>query len=109
VARLAGVYAALAVLGALLPVAAFLPWAVEHGADAPRFLSDLFANRVSSFFAWDVIVSGVVLVVFVLVQGARDRVSHRWLPILALCVAGVSCALPLFLCLRERARSANHG
>jgi hypothetical protein len=100
---LVGVYAALAVLGAALPLSAFVPWAVEHGFDVPLFVAELFANRISSFFAWDVIVSGVVLIVFVLVQGRRDGVPHRWLPIAALCVAGVSCGLPLFLMLRERA------
>jgi hypothetical protein len=106
---MAGVYATLAVLGALLPLSAFLPWVIEHGLDPARFLTDLFANRVASFFAWDVIVSGVVLLAFVIVQGARDHVPHRWLPIVALCVAGVSGALPLFLMLRERALRGRSG
>jgi hypothetical protein len=94
-------YAALAVVGAALPLAAFLPWLATNGFDVWRFVVDLFANRVSSFFALDVIVSALVLTVFVIVQGRRDRVAMRWLPIAATFLIGVSCWLPLFLCLRE--------
>jgi predicted exporter len=66
----------------------------------------MFANGVSSFFARDVIVSALVTTLFVIVQGARDGVRPLWLPIVATIVIGVSCGLPLFLALRERALSS---
>lgn len=100
---LIGTYSSLALLGAALPLAAFLPWIASNGPDTTRFLAELFANRVSSFFAFDVIVSAVVLTVFVVVQGRRDGVRPLWLPIAATFLIGVSCGLPLFLALRERA------
>ena len=100
----AAVYVALAVAGAAVPLAAFLPWLDAHGLDAGEFVAELFANRISTFFALDVIVSAVVLVVFVAAEGAR--VPGRWLAVVATFLIGVSCGLPLFLALRERARRA---
>lgn len=102
---LAGAYMVLAVPGALFPLAAFLPWLPAHGLDVPRFLADLFANPVSSFFALDVIISALVLTLFMIAQGRRDGVKPLWLPIAATFLIGVSCGLPLFLALREIALS----
>lgn len=99
----AATWMVLALLGALLPLTAFLPWLGAHGLDVPRFVVDLFVNPVSSFFALDVMISAIVLTAFVLMQGRRDGVRPLWLPIVATFLLGVSCGLPLFLALRERA------
>jgi len=63
----------------------------------------LFANRIGGFFGLDVLVSSVVLIRFVHAEGQRLGVRQLWLPILGLLTVGVSCALPLFLYLRESA------
>lgn len=97
------IYWALAAIGAVVPLIPFVPWLGAHGPDAPAFVADLFANRISSFFALDLIVSAIVLTIFILVQGARDRVAGRWWAVAATFGIGVSCGLPLFLALRERA------
>jgi hypothetical protein len=97
------IYWVLAAVGAVVPLIPFGPWILMHGLDGPHFLSDLFANRISSFFALDLIVSAIVLTVFIVIQGARDRVAGRWWAIAATFGIGVSCGLPLFLALRERA------
>jgi hypothetical protein len=99
----AGIYLVLAAIGALFPLAAFLPWLPAHGLDVPRFLADLFANPVSRFFALDVIISAIVLVMFIVVQGCRDGIGQLWLPVAATFLIGVSCGLPLFLAMREMA------
>jgi hypothetical protein len=96
------IYAALAVIGTLLPLSQFLPWLRDHGLDLPRFVAALFVNRISSFFALDVIVSAVVVIAFVVIQGRRDGVRHRWVPILATLLVGGSSGLPIFLAMRER-------
>ncbi|MGV3768914.1 MAG: DUF2834 domain-containing protein [Sphingobium phenoxybenzoativorans] len=98
---LAGIYMVLAALGALLPLAAFLPWLAIEGVNIPRFIAALFANPVSSFFALDVIVSAAVLTLFIIAQGKRDGVRPLWLPIAGTFLVGVSFGLPLFLALRE--------
>ena len=95
------VYFWLCVLGTLLPLSSFLPWVAEHGLDLPLFAAALFANPISSFAGWDLIVSGLVLFVFIAVEGGRLKVKPLWVPVVATLAVGVSLGLPLFLLLRE--------
>jgi hypothetical protein len=96
-------YFFLCILGIVLPYSQFIPWLVENGLNAPLFLHQLFANRISGFFVWDVLVSAVVAVEFIRLEGKRCGMRLLWLPILGILSVGVSCGLPLFLFLRERA------
>jgi hypothetical protein len=57
------IYLLLCVAGAVLPYWQFVPWVIENGFDVSLLLKQLFANRVSAFFATDVIVSSVVVFV----------------------------------------------
>ena len=95
-------YLLLCIAGTVLPYTEFVPFLREHGLDLPVFLEQLFATRISGFFAWDGIVSSLVLWTFVLVEGRRIGVRHLWAPIVANLAVGVSLGLPLFLYLRER-------
>ena len=95
-------YLLLAVLGAALPYSQFIPWLSVHGLNVPLLLAELFAGQVSAFFGLDVIVSALVLIVFIFHEGAQRRMRMLWLPVVATCLIGVSCGLPLFLYLRER-------
>ena len=97
------IYLFLAFLGAVLPYSQFIPWVMKNGLHLGFFLRQLFANRIGGFFGLDVLVSAVVLVRFVRVEGKRLRMRNLWLPIAGLCTIGVSFALPLFLYLREGA------
>jgi len=96
------VYLSLALIGTVLPYSQFLPWLAEHGPNIHLLLTELFSTQAGAFFGLDVLVSAVVLIAFILREGARRRVSILWLPIAATCLIGVSCGLPLFLYLRER-------
>ena len=96
------IYLALCVAGTVLPYSQFLPFLREHGLDLGLFVEQLFANRISAFFALDVTVSALVLWVLVLVEGRRAGVRHLWAPIAASLAVGVSLGLPLFLYQRER-------
>jgi hypothetical protein len=95
-------YLLLCIVGLAAPYAAFLPWLAEHGPNARLFVQNLFANRISAFFALDVVVSAVVLLRFVAVESHRLRLHSRWIILLATLLVGVSLGLPLFLYLRER-------
>jgi membrane associated rhomboid family serine protease len=95
-------YLALAVLGVLLPNAPFFRWVMDHGLDARQFVTDLFANGVSSFFGLDVVLSALVVCAFVLSEGRRLGLKRLWMPIAALFLVGVSLGLPLFLYQRQR-------
>ena len=50
------------VLGLLLPYSQFVPWLLEHGLNVALLVRELFGNRISAFFAMDVIVSAIVLI-----------------------------------------------
>lgn len=96
-------YLILCVLGAALPYSQFIPWLLENGLNEPLFVQQLFANRISTFFGLDVLVSAVVVVGFVRTESKRLGVRLIWLPILGVLAVGVSFGLPLFLYLRESA------
>ena len=94
-------YVILAVLGALLPLSAIVPWLAANGVAPDRFVAELFANRVSTFFALDVIVSAFALFVFVAAESRAGRLRRPWIPVLATLFVGVSFGLPLLLLLRN--------
>jgi hypothetical protein len=94
-------YLLLCFLGTILPYLFLVPFLREHGLDLRRLFEELFANRISSFFGMDVIVSSVCLWIFVFFEGRKSRVRKLWAPILASLTVGVSLDLPLFLYLRE--------
>ena len=89
------------VLGLLIPYTQFVPWVLEHGLNVTLFCRELFANRISAFFAMDVIVSAIVLIWFIQGEGKRLRVPFLWLPTVGTLVVGVSFGFPLFLYLRQ--------
>ena len=95
------VYLVCCVLGLILPYSQFVPWLFEHGLNLTLFFRELFANRISTFFATDVIISAIVLIWFIQSEGKRLRVRSLWLPTLGTLVVGVSFGFPLFLFLRQ--------
>jgi len=99
-------YLIAAILGAVLPLACFAPFVVEHGLDMRLFFAQLFETHVSAFFAMDVIVSSAVLWMLVFSEGRRLGMRHLWVYIASNLLVGVSLGLPLFLYFRERKRAA---
>ena len=95
-------YLSLCVLGVVLPYSQLVPFLREHGFDLGLMVEQFFANRISAFFGFDVVVSSVVLWVFVLTEGRRQKMRHLWVYILCNLAVGVSLGLPLFLYMRER-------
>ena len=94
-------YLVCCVLGLLLPYSQFVPWLLEHGLNVGLFFRELFANRISAFLAIDVIVSAIVLIWFIQIEGKRLRVPLLRLPMVGTLVVGVSFGFPLFLFLRQ--------
>ena len=100
--KLRHLYLVFAVLGLILPYWQFVPWVVEHhGVNMAIFLRELFANRISAFFAMDVVVAAVVLILFIQAEGKRLGMRLLWLPTLGTLLVGVSFGLPVFLYLRQ--------
>ncbi|MDX2082088.1 MAG: DUF2834 domain-containing protein [Terrimicrobiaceae bacterium] len=93
-------YFVLCIAGTALPLAAFLPWVKVHGLNVPLLIVHAFDSPISAFAWADVLISAIVLIVFVFVEGWRLKMRRPWLALLGLTV-GVSLAMPLFLLLRE--------
>jgi len=53
-----------------------VPWIIEHGPNFEVLARQLFANRVSAFFGLDVLVSAIVLLRFISVEGKRLAVVY---------------------------------
>jgi hypothetical protein len=96
------IYLILCIFGTVLPYSQFIPFLLEHGLDIQLFLEQLFVNRISAFFAMDVIVSVLVVWVLVFAEGTRLKMRFLWIPILASVTVGGSLGLPLFLLMRQR-------
>jgi len=95
------VYLILCVLGFIIPYSQFVPWLLEHGLNLNLLFCELFANRISAFFAMDVIISAIVVIWFIQSEGKRLRVKFLWLPTIGTLIVGVSLGFPLFLFLRQ--------
>jgi hypothetical protein len=94
-------YLILCVLGIVSPNSQFVPWLLDHGLNLGLFVRELFANRISAFFAIDVIVSAIVLIWFIQTEGKRLRMRFLWLPTIGTLIVGLSFGLPLFLFQRQ--------
>ncbi len=94
-------YAVLCVLGTLFPYGLFVPWVAENGFDINLLWLEASSTRIGAFAWVDVLVSAVVLISFILVEGSRQRMRRLWLPVLGTVTVGVSLGLPLFLLQRE--------
>ena len=95
------VYVVCCIVGTVMPYWQFMPWLLEHGPSLSLFVRELFANRIGGFFGLDVVISAIVLCIFVGNEGRRLRIPHRWVPVVAVLLIGVSLGLPLFLYMRE--------
>lgn len=99
--NLRAAYALLALAGTLLPLSQFIPWLATNGLAVPLLMQQAFGAPIAAFAWLDVLVSAVVLLLFMLAEARRLGMRRVWLPVLGLCLVGVSLALPLFLFLRE--------
>jgi hypothetical protein len=103
------IYILLCIAGTALPLSQFVPWLAGYGLDVPLLLQQAISTYIAAFAWADVLISGIVVVVFVLAEGRRLAMRRLWLPLSCL-VVGPSLALPLFLFLRERHLAAvGHG
>lgn len=99
-----GIYAALTVAGFVLPYLFFIRFLSANGLNLPLFFQQLTANDISIFFAVDLVIATVAFWVFAWQESRLYTMRFWWLAIVASLIVGLSCALPLFLYLREPAR-----
>ena len=95
------VYAALCVVGTVLPLVFLGAFVAAEGVDPGAFWDQATATDISRFAWADVVVAGLVVVAFAIRERARG-LQLWWLPVVATATIGVSLGLPLLLVLRER-------
>ena len=97
------VFLGLALIGIILPYMGFIPFVMENGFNIPLLVHQMFATNVSQFFSWDVVISGIVLLFFIVFDEKRPQTKpYFWIAIVGLLTVGVSFALPFYLFLREK-------
>ena len=88
----------LAIIGALVPYACFVPFFAEHGFGISTFVLALFANGAAGGFTADLLITSAAFWVYLF----AEKVEKPWLFILVNLSIGLSCALPLYLYVRAR-------
>ena len=94
-------YLLLAIAGFVIPYYFFLSFLLEFGLDLQELFGQLFANDIATFFAVDLIITAVVLLIYIMTEAARYGMGRRWVYVLATLLVGPSFAFPLFLYVRE--------
>jgi hypothetical protein len=95
------IYLFLAVVGLIVPYYFLISFVVANGLDGRLFVKQLFGTPISAFFAADLFLSCIVFVLYFRQETRRHSIEHAWVCLAALFIVGLSCALPLFLYLRE--------
>lgn len=94
-------YACASAVGAAAPLVFFGAFVADEGLDLEAFVDQVAASDLS-LMAWaDVVVAGLVVIAFALVERSRG-LRRWWLAIVATVAVGPSFGLPLLLLLRER-------
>lgn len=94
-------YGFLALIGLVLPFTQLITWIIDNGLDVNLFIQQAMENKIS-IFAWlDVIITVVVIIIMVINDGRKYKISFLWIPIVGSLTVGASLGLPLFLLMRE--------
>ncbi len=94
------VFLALAVWGAIHPMAYFLQWFGENGYDLAGMVDAWHANAASSGLVWDLTIAAIALTVWILTEVVRRRMWSGLIAIPATFCIGVSCGMPVDLFFR---------
>lgn len=90
-----------ALIGAILPLSQFLPWALEDAENIGLFLRESTTTPAARAVLADILWAAAVFSVFVVVQAWRTKSWKLLFAILATWTLGLSCGLPLYFALRD--------
>ena len=85
------------VAGTVVPYWFAIPFFLIHGPNFRLFFEELFATRISSFFAADLIISSVIFLGWSRREARDKKISGWWMVLVANLVVGLSLAMPLYL------------
>jgi Terpene cyclase DEP1 len=85
------------IAGIVIPYWFAAPFFLIHGPNLRLFVEEVFATRISTFFAADLILSSVIFLAWSRREARSRHIRGWWLVLLSNLVVGLSLALPLFL------------
>ena len=89
------------IVGFFVPYSFFLGWLQVNGLDVPLFFDAIMQGNLSLFAWFDVVITALVLLLFIVVEGRRLEIPWLWLSVAGTCLVGPSFGLPLFLYQRQ--------
>ncbi|SER68216.1 Protein of unknown function [Tranquillimonas rosea] len=95
-------YLALAVWGAVHPMAWFVTWLSANGWDFGGMIDAWYVNAATTGLTWDLTIAAIALTVWIVAETWMRRNWSALVAIPATFLIGVSCGLPLYLFLRTR-------
>jgi len=98
-------YLLLAIAGSTIPWCLLANFFLHNGFSLSTFFQTLFANGAVAGLTADFLISSLVFFCFAAIELRRLGLSQRWLLLYLVLTLGIglSCGLPLFFYLRERA------
>ncbi len=107
--KLEKVYIGMAIAGFIVPWLFLWDFLMAENVAIGLFFRSLFANPVSGAVSADLLISALVFVLFVFIEGSRLGMKRLWLyPVITFGV-GLSFGLPMFLYFRTQAQEESHG
>lgn len=100
--------AILCVIGVLGPFYFVFPFFMEHGLNLELFIELLWANRVSQFFAIDLVISSIAFIVWSYQDARKLKLKYWWAVLISNLCVGLSLALPLYLWMRHKPEMKTH-
>jgi len=96
------IYLALATIGTIVPMLAYIPWMQENGVDIGNLIAAWKSNGATTGLYYDLLISAFALNIWIVAETYVRKDYWVLLCIPAIYLIGVSCALPLYLFLRTR-------
>lgn len=99
-------YLALAVAGAVLPYVFFTRFLLSDDPTLGAFVSQLFATDPAGGFTADLLITSLTFWLWSFGEARAKGMRRWWVYVVVNLTVGLSCALPLFLYVRERRAEA---
>ncbi len=98
---------AMALVGAILPLSQFLPWALEDAGHVWLFMDQALTTPAARTVAADIVWAALCFSLYGATVMVRTRAWWLVLPLILTWTVGLSCGLPLFLALRAPPQAQN--
>jgi hypothetical protein len=96
------IYLLVAMVGGIVPWWALCGFLQQAEPTPARFLAAMFVNPVAAAVSLDLLISALLFLLWVYVEGLRLGMARLWWYLPATFLVGLSFGLPLFLYFRNR-------